>query len=66
MWCSDGAWIGPREFYERAEPSSPVPILLRRAARLVNKSFLDVLRDLIPEGVNQALLYRGQEQEGQT
>jgi type VI secretion system protein ImpA len=53
------------QFYERSEPSSPVPILLRRASRLVNKSFLDVLRDLVPDGVNQALLYQGPEQEGQ-
>lgn len=49
------------EFYSRSEPSSPVPILLQRARRLVNKSFLDVVRDLMPDGLNQAMLYQGQE-----
>jgi type VI secretion system protein ImpA len=49
------------EFYARSEPSSPVPILLQRARRLVNKSFLDVVRDLMPDGLNQAMLYHGQE-----
>jgi type VI secretion system protein ImpA len=51
------------DFYQRNEPSSPVPILLQRAKRLVNKSFLDVLKDLVPDGLNQAMLYRGAEPE---
>lgn len=40
-------------FFEQHEPSSPVPLLLQRAKRLVAKSFLDILRDLAPEGVAQ-------------
>jgi len=31
-----------------------VPLLLKRARRLVTKSFLDILEDLAPEGVTQA------------
>lgn len=42
------------EYFERNEPSSPVPLLLRRAQRLVAKSFIDILRDLTPGGVEQA------------
>lgn len=42
------------QYYERNEPSSPVPLLLRRAKRLVTKSFMDILRDLAPDGVAQA------------
>jgi type VI secretion system protein ImpA len=42
------------EYFERNEPSSPVPVLLRRTKRLVSMSFLDILRDLTPDGVAQA------------
>jgi len=41
-------------FLEQQEPSSPVPLLLQRAKRLVAKNFLDILRDLAPDGVAQA------------
>lgn len=50
------------EFYARTEPSSPVPMLLQRARRLVDKSFLEVLRDLVPDGLNQAMIFQGPEQ----
>jgi type VI secretion system protein ImpA len=40
-------------YYEQYEPSSPVPLLLQRARRLVNKSFLEILEDLAPDGLNQ-------------
>jgi type VI secretion system protein ImpA len=42
------------EFYERNEPSSPLPLLIRRAQRLASKSFLDIIRDLAPDAVTQA------------
>ena len=41
-------------YYESHEPSSPVPLLLKRAKRLVAKDFMEILRDLAPEGVSQA------------
>jgi type VI secretion system protein ImpA len=41
-------------YYERHEPSSPVPMLLQRARRLVDKSFIEILQDLAPEGLGQA------------
>jgi type VI secretion system protein ImpA len=44
---------------ERNEPSNPAPLLIRRAQRLMNKSFLDIVRDLAPEGVNQVELIAG-------
>lgn len=40
-------------YYERAEPASPVPLFLRRARRLVDKSFVDVIDDLLPESAAQ-------------
>jgi type VI secretion system protein ImpA len=42
------------EFFRQNEPSSPIPLLLERAARLVSKSFLDVLADMAPDAVAQA------------
>ena len=42
------------DYFVQNEPSSPVPLLLRRAQRLVNKDFMEILRDLTPGGVDQA------------
>jgi type VI secretion system protein ImpA len=40
-------------YYERNEPSSPVPLLAKRAKGLVSKGFMDIVRDLTPESVKQ-------------
>lgn len=40
-------------YYDRSEPSSPVPLLLRRAQRLVGKNFADLLKDLAPGGMSE-------------
>ena len=50
------------EYFDRNEPSSPVPILLRRAKRLINKSFMDIVRDMASNGVSQVELLRGSEE----
>jgi type VI secretion system protein ImpA len=42
------------EYFRKNEPSSPVPLLLQRAKRLVAKDFMEILRDLTPDGVSQA------------
>jgi type VI secretion system protein ImpA len=42
------------EYFKRHEPSSPVPLLLQRAKRLVAKDFMEILHDLTPAGVPQA------------
>jgi type VI secretion system protein ImpA len=41
-------------YYERYEPSSPLPLLIGRARRLADKPFMDILQDLAPDGLNQA------------
>ncbi len=41
-------------FFRANEPSSPVPLFIERAKRLVGKDFLAVLEDVIPESVAQA------------
>lgn len=48
-------------WFERYEPSSPLPMLLRRAKRLSNLSFLEILRDISPDGLNQAVMIGGNE-----
>jgi type VI secretion system protein ImpA len=49
------------DYFRRNEPSSPVPLLLERAKRLVSKSFLEIVRDLAPDGVTQVETIRGPE-----
>lgn len=41
------------DFLERTEPSHPAPLLIRRAARLLDLSFLDIIRDIAPEATGQ-------------
>lgn len=41
------------DYYDRYEPSSPVPLLLKRARRLVTASFVDIVRDLAPDAMSQ-------------
>jgi type VI secretion system protein ImpA len=40
-------------YYEKHEPSSPVPLFLKRAQRLVDKSFVELMQDLSPNSVNE-------------
>jgi len=47
------------EYYERAEPSSPVPLLMKRARKLVRKSFLEIIQDLNPDGMGQIQVISG-------
>ena len=42
------------EFFRRNEPSSPIPLFLDRAKRLVSKDFLAVLEDIAPDALPQA------------
>ncbi|MBL6458646.1 type VI secretion system ImpA family N-terminal domain-containing protein [Belnapia sp. T6] len=41
------------DYYASHEPSSPVPLLVGRAKRLVPLSFLDAIRDLAPGGLRE-------------
>lgn len=40
-------------YFERNEPTNPAPLLLKRAKRLVNMSFLDIVKELVPDGMGQ-------------
>ncbi len=41
-------------YFRTNEPSSPIPMFLERAKRLIGKDFLAVLEDVVPESVAQA------------
>jgi type VI secretion system protein ImpA len=51
------------DYFNRYEPSSPVPFLLKRARKLVSKDFMEILRDLAPGGTEQADLIFGLQAE---
>jgi type VI secretion system protein ImpA len=42
------------KYFDRYEPSSPVPFLLLRAKKLLTMNFMDILRDMTPDAVTQA------------
>jgi type VI secretion system protein ImpA len=50
-------------FFKKTEPSSPIPMFLERAKRLVSKDFLEVLADIAPEAVPQARAAGGLKKE---
>jgi type VI secretion system protein ImpA len=41
------------EFLERTEPTNPAPLLIRRAIRLMQMGFIDIMRELSPDSLGQ-------------
>lgn len=39
------------EYLERNEPTSPAPLLIRRAQRLMTKNFMEIIEDLTPDSL---------------
>jgi type VI secretion system protein ImpA len=50
-------------YYARNEPSSPVPLLLERCKRLVAMSFLDIVKDMVPDGLSTIQTIAGKRSE---
>jgi type VI secretion system protein ImpA len=46
-------------YFRDHEPSSPLPLLIDRARRLAPMAFMDILRDLAPDGLQQAQIVAG-------
>ena len=46
-------------YFRAYEPSSPLPMLIDRARRLGSMEFMDILRDLAPDGLSQAQVIAG-------
>jgi type VI secretion system protein ImpA len=51
-------------YYERHEPTSPLPIVMKRAKRMVTMSFLEIMKDVAPDAMSQAELLRGHSDQG--
>jgi type VI secretion system protein ImpA len=68
--ASPGGDLGSREevlraldrilgYYNKNEPSSPIPLFIERCKRLVTMSFIDIVRDLVPDAASQVEGLRG-------
>jgi type VI secretion system protein ImpA len=51
------------KFMEQAEPSNPAPLLIRRAQRLIGRSFVEIISELAPESLGQIQKLGGLEQK---
>lgn len=47
------------EYLERSEPTNPAQMLLRRAARMIDKNFLQLVRELAPDAVKEVARVMG-------
>jgi type VI secretion system protein ImpA len=47
------------DYLERTEPTNPAQLLLRRAQRLVNKNFLELVRELAPDALAEVARVMG-------
>lgn len=47
------------EYLDRSEPTNPAPLLLRRAQKLMTMSFVDILKDVAPEGLDSVTKLAG-------
>jgi len=52
------------DYYRNNEPSSPVPLIIQRAQRLVDKDFMEILNDLTPDAVSTLQVITGKPKEG--
>lgn len=50
-------------YYAKHEPSSPIPLFIERCKRLVTMSFLDIVKELVPDAVQQVTVLTGQHTE---
>lgn len=50
------------EYYAKNEPSSPVPLLLRRAQRIAKMNFLEIVNDLTPDAMGQLRMVAGRQE----
>ena len=47
------------DFYDRGEPSSPIPHVARRIRRMVHMDFIELMEDLAPAGLKEFRLLAG-------
>lgn len=51
------------DYYQEFEPSSPIPVLIHRAQKLVHSDFLDIVKDIFPEALEQIKTLGGYTEE---
>ena len=51
-------------YYAKHEPSSPIPMFMERSKKLVMMSFVDIVRELVPDALSRVDMLRGQASEG--
>ena len=51
------------DYLDRTEPTNPAQLLLRRARRMVNHNFLQLIKELAPEALNEAARVMGVDPE---
>jgi type VI secretion system protein ImpA len=51
------------DYYRENEPSSPVPLIIQRAQRLVDKDFMTIMSDLTPDALSQLQVITGKPKE---
>ena len=42
-----------KQYFAQHEPSRPAPLMIERVQRLIELDFMDIIRDLAPDGVHQ-------------
>lgn len=52
------------EFLESTEPTNPASLLIRRSARLMGMGFIDILRELAPQSLQQIEVITGIQHDG--
>ncbi|MEN8177248.1 MAG: type VI secretion system protein TssA [Pseudomonadota bacterium] len=50
-----------QDYYTRHEPASPVPMLMERAKQLVAMDFMQIIKNIAPDGLSQVEIIRGPE-----
>ncbi|WED22952.1 type VI secretion system protein TssA [Vibrio sp. JC009] len=53
-------------YYNQYEPTSPIPLLIGRAKKMVNMNFMEIMKNIAPDGLPQVEVIRGPEQEEQS
>jgi type VI secretion system protein ImpA len=51
------------DYYARVEPSSPVPLILKRAIRLAEMDFVQIIKDIAPEAISEIYRISGEKEE---
>jgi type VI secretion system protein ImpA len=54
------------DYYARHEPSSPLPLLLQRCKKLATMSFIEIVREMMPDGLSQVEIIAGKRDENES